>query len=62
MIWLFGYELRDTILFFTQKDIFVIATKKKTDFLRPLRYAIRPSPTLFLIIIQILCSFNYPNS
>ena len=37
MIWLFGYELRDVVLFFSLEDVFVIATKKKTDFLRPLR-------------------------
>ncbi|KAL5252216.1 hypothetical protein ACHWQZ_G015116 [Mnemiopsis leidyi] len=37
MIWLLGYELRDTIMFFTMEDIFVISSKKKTDFLRPLR-------------------------
>lgn len=37
MIWLFGYELRDVILFFTLEEVFVMASKKKTDFLRPLR-------------------------
>lgn len=37
MIWLLGYELRDTIMLFSIEDIFVISSKRKTDFLRPLR-------------------------
>ena len=34
--WLLGYELPDTILVMTEKNIFILASKKKIEFLRPL--------------------------
>ena len=34
--WLLGYELPDTILVMTEKNFFILASKKKIEFLRPL--------------------------
>ncbi|VVC28157.1 Hypothetical protein CINCED_3A014976 [Cinara cedri] len=34
-IWLFGYELTDTVSVFTQESVHIIASKKKVEFLKP---------------------------
>ncbi|KAF7255188.1 hypothetical protein EG68_11121 [Paragonimus skrjabini miyazakii] len=35
-VWLFGYELQDTIIVFCEKSIFILCGKKKIEFLQPL--------------------------
>ena len=58
MIWLLGYELRDTIMLFSMEDVFVISSKKKTDFLRPLRDVLAKKddlPTMTLLTRMKVC-------
>ena len=60
MIWLLGYELRDTIMLFSMEDIFVISSKKKTDFLRPLRDVLAKKenmPKMTLLTRMKVCVF-----
>ena len=35
-IWLFGYEMTDTVIAFCKEQIIIITSKKKGDFLRPI--------------------------
>lgn len=35
-VWLLGLEMSDTLLVFTEKGIYVLASKKKIDYLKPL--------------------------
>ena len=64
MIWLLGYELRDTIMLFSMEDVFVISSKKKTDFLRPLRDVLAKKddlPTMTLLTRMKVCSNRLTN-
>ena len=51
-IWLFGYELVDTLCVFCANEIHVLSSKKKIEFLRPLEAALSQKsdlPTLKLL-------------
>ena len=39
-MWLFGYELVDTLCVFCANDIHVLSSKKKIEFLRPVEAAL----------------------
>ena len=39
-IWLFGYELADTLAMFCADEIHILSSKKKIEFLRPLEPAL----------------------
>ena len=51
-IWLFGYELVDTLCVFCANEIHILSSKKKIEFLRPLESALSQKsdlPTLKLL-------------
>lgn len=35
-IWLFGYELNDTICIFTRNIVYILSSKKEIEFLKPI--------------------------
>lgn len=39
-IWLFGYELNDTICVFTRDTVYILSGKKEIHFLKPLEHGI----------------------
>ena len=44
-IWLFGYELSDTIIGMTKEKMVILTSKKKAEFLKPLK----DSKAMFLL-------------
>ena len=45
-LWLFGYELADTLCVFCANDIHILSSKKKIDFIKPLEDALAKKPDL----------------
>ncbi len=57
-IWLFGYELADTLIVFCANEIHILSSKKKIEFLRPLEGALAKKeelPHLKLAIRNKVC-------
>ncbi|KIZ00422.1 FACT complex subunit SPT16 [Monoraphidium neglectum] len=49
-LWLFGYELPDTVLVFTEKEVHVLTSQKKANLLQPLKDACQSSAGASLVI------------
>ena len=45
-LWLFGYELADTLCVFCANEIHILSSKKKIDFIKPLEEVLSSRPEL----------------
>ena len=52
-IWLFGYELADTLTAFCANEIHILSSRKKIEFLRPLEGALAKREDLPNLVLSV---------